>query len=50
MFGSDYPILPYETLFSGWEEEGYPPDIMERVYYKNAIRILNLDISEDEFK
>ncbi len=50
MFGSDYPIIPYETLFAGWDAEGYPPDIMERVYYKNAIRILNLDISEDEFK
>lgn len=50
MFGSDYPILPYDKLFAGWEAEGYPQDIMERIYYKNAIRILNLDISEDEFK
>ena len=50
MFGSDYPILPYERLFSDYAEGGYPPEIMERVYYKNAIRILNLDIGEEEFK
>lgn len=50
MFASDYPIIPYDKLFAGWAEEGYQPDIMERIYYKNAIRILNLNISEDEFK
>jgi predicted TIM-barrel fold metal-dependent hydrolase len=50
MFGSDYPLFPYETLFTAWKEENYPEDIMERIYYKNAIRILDLDLSEDEFK
>jgi len=50
MFGSDYPLFPYETLFAAWKEENYPPEIMERIYYKNAIRILDLDISEDKFK
>lgn len=50
MFGSDYPIIPYDRLFREFEEEGYPPEIMEKIYYKNAIKILNLNISEDEFK
>ena len=50
MFGSDYPILPYDRLFKEFEDEGYPPEILEKVYYKNAIRILNLDIDEAAFK
>jgi predicted TIM-barrel fold metal-dependent hydrolase len=49
MFGSDYPIIPFEQLFDTWEKEGYAADIMERVYYKNAIRILDLKIDEGEF-
>jgi hypothetical protein len=49
MFGSDYPVIPFEQLFTAWEKEGYAADIMERVYYKNAIRILDLDIDEEEF-
>jgi len=50
MFGSDYPMMNFDTLFKAWADEDYPPDIMEKIYYKNVIRILNLDISEDEFK
>jgi len=50
MFGSDYPMMPYDQLFKGWEEEDYPEEIMSKVYYKNAIKILGLDISEEEFE
>jgi predicted TIM-barrel fold metal-dependent hydrolase len=50
MFGSDYPIMPFDRLFGFWEEEDYPPEIMERVYFKNAIRILDLDIDEGKFE
>ncbi len=31
------------------EAEGYPPEIMEKIYYKNAIRILDLDLDEASF-
>ena len=48
--GSDYPMMTYDQLFKGWEAEEYPPEIMEKVYYKNAIKILGLDLSEEEFK
>ncbi len=50
MFGSDYPILSYERLFASWKEEDFSSEIMEKIYYKNAIRILDLDISEDQFE
>jgi predicted TIM-barrel fold metal-dependent hydrolase len=49
MFASDYPIMPFDRLFSLWEAENYPPQIMEKVYYKNAIRILDLKLDEADF-
>lgn len=49
MFASDYPLMPFDRLFSLWEAEGYPPEIMEKIYYKNAIRILDLDLDEASF-
>lgn len=50
MFGSDYPMISFDVLFKGWEEEGYPPEIMKKVFYQNAIKIFNLDIAEEEFE
>jgi len=49
MFASDYPLMPFERLFSLWEAEGYSPEILEKIYYKNAIRILDLDLDEASF-
>jgi predicted TIM-barrel fold metal-dependent hydrolase len=42
MFGSDYPWFSHERLFRDWEAEGYKPEILEKVYCKNAERILRL--------
>ncbi|MBV9171245.1 MAG: amidohydrolase [Chloroflexi bacterium] len=42
MFGSDYPSLPYERIFREWSELGFSDDILERVFHKNAERILGL--------
>ena len=42
MFGSDYPVLGYDRLFRDWEAEGYPPEVLEKVYRRNAERILGL--------
>lgn len=42
MFASDYPFFSYERLFRDWEGEGYPPEILENIYYKNAQRVFNL--------
>ena len=44
MFGSDYPWLSYERLFKGWEAGDYKPEVLEKVYYKNAQRVLNLKL------
>ena len=42
MFGSDYPSLPYKRIMREWDELGYKPEIMEKVFYKNAEEILGL--------
>lgn len=42
MFGSDYPSISHERLFREWEELGYPDEVMEKVFHKNAERILGL--------
>jgi len=43
MFGSDYPALSPERWLTEFEEH-YKPEVVEKVFYKNAIRILDLDI------
>jgi predicted TIM-barrel fold metal-dependent hydrolase len=45
MFGSDYPLLPYQRLFEEYEAMGLPDDVLENIYYRNAVRIL--EIPED---
>lgn len=42
MFGSDYPALQFSQLFDAWEAEQYKPDVLEKVFWKNAQRILKL--------
>ncbi len=42
MFGSDYPSMPYERLFREWDELGYSEEIREKLFHKNAERILGL--------
>lgn len=42
MFGSDHPWFSYERLFRDWETEGYKPEILEKVYCRNAQRIFEL--------
>jgi len=44
MFGTDYPWFSYERLFKDWEDEGYKPEILEKVYHKNVRRILGLTL------
>lgn len=46
MFGSDYPIIPFERLFESYEKEGYTPEILEKVYYKNAEAFLGMKFKE----
>lgn len=42
MFGSDYPSLPYERILREWNELGYKSEVMEKIMYGNAERVLGL--------
>ncbi|MHA1382820.1 MAG: amidohydrolase family protein [Candidatus Helarchaeota archaeon] len=39
LFGSDWPFLKFERLYKDWESENYKPEVIENIYYKNAIRL-----------
>jgi uncharacterized protein len=40
MFGADYPLFTYERLVGDWRGEGYPEDVLEDVFHRNAERFL----------
>lgn len=42
MFGSDHPSLPYERIFTEWEQLGYSDEVLEAVFHGNAERVLGL--------
>jgi predicted TIM-barrel fold metal-dependent hydrolase len=44
MFGSDYPEIPPKRWLQEFESAGYKPEVMEKVLYKNARRILKLKV------
>jgi uncharacterized protein len=43
IFGSDYPGWAPGQCCDEWEMEGLKPDIIEKLFVKNALHILNLD-------
>ncbi|MBI4596615.1 MAG: amidohydrolase [Candidatus Tectomicrobia bacterium] len=44
MFGTDYPVLSPERLINDYHQVGFTDQVLEKVLYKNAIRILNLKL------
>ena len=42
MFGSDYPSMPYARILTEWKELGYKDEVMEKIFHRNAERILGL--------
>ena len=44
MFGSDYPALMPERWLDDFEKEGCKPEVMEKVFYENAERLLGLKL------
>ncbi len=46
MFGSDHPFITLERWLRDFEQEGYSPEVTEKVLYKNAQRILNLQVGQ----
>jgi predicted TIM-barrel fold metal-dependent hydrolase len=44
MYGSDYPEIPPKRWLQEFESGGYKPEVIEKVLYKNAQRILKLKV------
>jgi hypothetical protein len=44
MFGSDYPEIPPKRWLDEFEAGGYKPEVVEKVLYKNAQRILGIGV------
>ena len=44
LFGSDHPFIPLERWLADFEKEGYKPEVVEKVLYKNAQTILGLKV------
>jgi predicted TIM-barrel fold metal-dependent hydrolase len=42
MFGADFPLFTYERLVDDWTKEGYAPEILEKVFHRNAERFFEL--------
>jgi len=45
MYGSDYPEIPPQRWLDEFEAGGYKPEVVAKVLYKNAQRILELSKS-----
>jgi predicted TIM-barrel fold metal-dependent hydrolase len=43
LFGSDYPGWSAGQCCDEWEMQGFKPEIIEKLFYRNAIRILQLE-------
>lgn len=44
MYGSDYPEVPPKRWLDEFEAGGYKPEVIEKVFYKNAQRILGVGL------
>jgi hypothetical protein len=47
MFGSDYPEISPKRWLDEFEAGGYKPEVIDKVLYANAQRILGLDMVKD---
>jgi uncharacterized protein len=36
MFGGDFPVLGYERIVGDWIAEGYPDEILDKLFFRNA--------------
>jgi uncharacterized protein len=44
LYGSDYPDISPQRWLNDFEALKYKPEVMEKVLYRNALRVLNLKL------
>jgi predicted TIM-barrel fold metal-dependent hydrolase len=40
LFAADYPLFTYARLLRDWKAEGYPDDVLENIFHRNAENFL----------
>jgi predicted TIM-barrel fold metal-dependent hydrolase len=45
MFGADYPMFTYERLIADWRAEGYPEDVLDKIFRRNAERLFDVALA-----
>ena len=45
MFGGDYPLFTYERLVKEWRAEGYPEEVLDKMFRRNAVRFAESRLS-----
>lgn len=46
MFGCDFPALKYERVVNDWIAEGYPDEILEKLFFRNAEKYFHATVDE----
>lgn len=46
MFGCDFPALEYERVVGDWIAEGYPDEVLEKLFFRNAEKYFNVAVDE----
>ena len=44
LYGSDYPEIAPQRWMKDFDALNYKPEVVEKVLYKNAIRVMNLKV------
>lgn len=42
LFGTDWPVISQETAIQGWQQSGLKEEVLEKLFYKNAQKLLQL--------
>lgn len=41
LFGGDYPLFTYERLVRDWHTDGYPEEVLDNLFHRNAERFFD---------
>ena len=42
-YGNDYPLISFERCQGDWQSGEFKPEVLEKIFYKNAQRVFKLD-------
>ena len=48
LFGSAYPVASFSSILEGYRKAPFEKDVLEKVLYQNAVRLLGLEHPQDK--